>query len=113
VIAGCKENEVVVWKAQINACQFCRQLDGKKFTVRSEAPEDYSYLKPGSKRYNELANEFDETIWVGKTNVGRSSSPRQRLDDGNYRTREHHELWAPTIPLHPHCRCQWVKERYA
>ena len=112
-LAGCKESEVVVWKAQPNACQLCRQLDGKKFTVRSEAPEDYSQYEPGSKKYKELAKIFDETIWVNKLNIGRSSAKRQRLDSGEYRMREHHELYSPTIPLHPNCRCYWLKERYA
>jgi len=111
-LASCKESEVVVWKAQPNACQFCRQLDGKKFTVRSEAPEDYSQYEPGSKKYKELAKIFDETIWVNKLNIGRSSAKRQRLDSGEYRMREHHELYSPTIPLHPNCRCYWLKERY-
>jgi len=112
-LAGCKESEIVVWKAQINACQYCHQLDGKKFTVRSEAPEDYSVLQPGSKKYKEISRIYDESIWVNKLNIGRSSSLRQRLESGDYRTREHHELWAPTIPAHPNCRCSWVKERYA
>ena len=112
-LAGCKESEVVVWKAQPNACQLCRQLDGKKFTVRSESPEDYSQHEPGSKKYQEIAEIYDENVWVNKFNIGRSSAKRQRLDDGSYRNREHHELYSPCIPLHPNCRCYWLKERYA
>ena len=52
--------------------------------------------------------DWDNEIWVGKSNVGRSASPRKRVGDA-FVEREPEEMW--TIPAglaHPHCRGRWV-----
>jgi hypothetical protein len=50
---------------------------------------------------------------VGKDNIGRSSSPTKKVIDENGETvlveRAHHELYMPSIPMHPYCRCRWVR----
>lgn len=96
----------VKFLAYPNACGYCRSLDGKVLTLLEGPLVDYSEFEPGSDQYQELAAGWDTMIWPGKSNVGRSSSPRTA--DG--RDREHHERWTPVIPgLHPHCRCRLVE----
>jgi hypothetical protein len=76
------------------ACPFCRSINGKVFTVVDPHKAD----KNG-----------DTEVWVGKTNVGRSASPRRR--EGNELVeREPHEMWwAAAGAMHPHCRGAWVR----
>lgn len=76
-----------------NACAFCRKIDGRVCTV----------VEPGSKD-----KDPENSVWVGKTNVGRSASPRKRI--GNvFREREPDEMWwIPAGLAHPHCRGRWV-----
>jgi hypothetical protein len=47
-------------------------------------------------------------IWAGKSNIGRSASPRKRV--GNLLVeREPHEMWwIPAGLAHPHCRGRWL-----
>lgn len=76
-----------------NACAFCRKIDGKIVTVVDPAAED---------------KDPDTMIWPGKSNVGRSASPRKRVGNALV-DREPDEMW--TIPaglVHPHCRGRWV-----
>lgn len=76
-----------------NACSFCRKIDGKVVTIVDPAKEP---------------KDWDNEIWVGKSNVGRSASPRKRVGDA-FIEREPEEMW--TIPAglaHPHCRGRWV-----
>ena len=76
-----------------NACGFCKKIDGKVVTIVAPDAAD---------------KNWDTQIWPGKTNVGRSASPRKRI--GNvFKEREPEEMW--TIPaglVHPHCRGRWV-----
>lgn len=76
-----------------NACTFCRKIDGKVVTVVDPAAPE---------------KDWDNQIWPGKNNIGRSASPRKRV--GNvFVEREPEEMW--TIPaglVHPHCRGRWV-----
>lgn len=75
------------------ACAFCRSIDGKIVTVA--APDDPK--KDG-------ANQ----VWVGKTNIGRSASPKKR-EGGRLVDREPKEMWwVPAGTVHPHCRGAWV-----
>lgn len=76
-----------------NACTWCRKIDGMEFTV----------VEPGR-----TDKDGDTQVWVGKTNVGRSSAPRKRV--GNTLVeREPHELWWPAAGAqHPHCRGRWL-----
>lgn len=76
-----------------NACAFCRKIDGKVVTVVDPAAPD---------------KDWDTQIWPGKTNIGRSASPRKRVG-AVFKEREPEEMW--TIPaglVHPHCRGRWV-----
>lgn len=75
------------------ACAFCRKIDGKVVEVVDPAAAD---------------KNPDTQIWLGKTNVGRSASPRKRVGDLLVE-REPHELWQIPVGLvHPHCRGRWV-----
>lgn len=76
-----------------NACAFCRKIDGKVVTVVDPSKAD---------------KDWENEIWVGKTNIGRSASPRKRVGTV-FKEREPEEMW--TIPaglVHPHCRGRWV-----
>lgn len=76
------------------ACQFCRSIHDKVFTVVDPADPD---------------KDGETQVWVGKTNVGRSASPRKRLD-GALVERDPEELWwAAAGAMHPHCRGAWVR----
>jgi hypothetical protein len=76
------------------ACPFCRSIDGKVVTVVSPTAPD---------------KDGETQIWVGKTNVGRSASPRKRAG-GALVEREPHEMWwVAAGAMHPHCRGAWVK----
>jgi hypothetical protein len=76
-----------------NACSFCRKIDQKVVeVVAADAPE----------------KDPDNQIWVGKTNIGRSASPRKRVG-GNLVERSPEEMWwIPAGVAHPHCRGRWV-----
>jgi hypothetical protein len=77
------------------ACPWCRSIDGKVVTV---VPADAA------------PKNGDTEIWVGKTNVGRSASPRKR-EAGQLIEREPHERWwIAAGAQHPHCRGSWVNE---
>ena len=87
---GSKVKRVEQYKG---ACAFCRKIDGKVVEVVDPARED---------------KDYNTQIWVGKTNIGRSASPRKRVGDLLVE-REESERW--TIPsglVHPHCRGRWV-----
>lgn len=76
------------------ACPFCRSIDGKVFTVVDPSATD---------------KDGDTQVWTGKTNIGRSASPRRR-DGGVLVDREPHERWWPAAgAMHPHCRGAWAK----
>lgn len=75
-------------EAYAGACPFCKSIHGLVFTVVAPAADP----KDG----------WSE-VWVGKTNVGRSASPRKR--DGDVLVeRTPDELWWPAAGVqHPHC----------
>lgn len=76
------------------ACGFCKKLHGRIFNV----------VSPDDPKKN---GETD--IWSGKSNVGRSSSPRKRMPDGTLELRRPDELWWPSAGLqHPNCRGIWI-----
>jgi hypothetical protein len=80
------------WVAAPTACSQCSRWNGRRFRVVDAS-------KPNK--------DGDTEVWPGKTNQGRSASPRTR--EG--RRREKHEQWWPTQPCHPCCSCQWVMHR--
>ena len=90
LVPGTKVKRVEQYR---NACAFCRKIDGKVVTVVDPAAPD---------------KNWDTQIWPGKTNIGRSASPRKRVGTV-FKEREPEEMW--TIPaglVHPHCRGRWV-----
>jgi hypothetical protein len=80
-------------EAYRGACDFCKSINGKVFTVvAADAP-----VKNGQTE-----------VWVGKTNVGRSASPSRRSESGLV-ARSESEMWWPAAGVqHPHCRGSWV-----
>lgn len=76
-----------------NACTFCRQIDGKVVEV---VPPDAKDKDP------------DTQIWVGKTNIGRSASPRKRVGDALIARSPEEMWWIPAGTVHPHCRGRWL-----
>lgn len=86
-LSGVTPGDRVTWKAAADACPVCAGLDGQVFRV------------------GRGAGDGQKTVWPGKNNVGRSSA-RKRLD-GTPRTED--EVWWPCIPLHPGCRCRYLR----
>jgi hypothetical protein len=75
------------------ACSFCRKIDGRVMTIVDAAKPE---------------KNPDTEIWAGKTNVGRSASPRKRVGDVLVE-REPSEMWQVPVGLvHPSCRGRWV-----
>lgn len=98
----------VVGNAHHDACTYCKSMiEGRVYRVNHNGVPDYDNLKTNSKEYRKLAKQWDQEIWVGKTNYGRAFSKRKRTDEGLVR-RKDHELAKPVIPLHPSCRCRWT-----
>lgn len=76
-----------------NACHHCRKIDGLVMEV--VAPDHPN--KDGTTQ-----------VWPGKTNLGRSASPRKRVG-GVLVPRDEAELYWPAAGLqHPHCRGRWT-----
>lgn len=74
-------------------CAWCHKIDGKIVTVVDPA---------------KLKKDGENEIWVGKTNIGRSSAPKKRIDGMLY-DREPDELWwIAAGAQHPHCRGRWL-----
>lgn len=75
-----------------DACPFCKKLNGKIYRVTT--PDDPN--KDGTK-----------DVWVGKTNMGRSISPK-KIVNGVLQPREEHEMaWAAAGLQHVNCRGSW------
>ena len=70
------------------ACKFCRSIDGLVFTVVPPAKRD----KDGAKE-----------VWIGKSNVGRSSAARKRTPMGMVDRTASETWWVPAGTVHPHC----------
>ena len=88
-----KDGWDAVWTSRPNACPYCADQDGKRFRI----------IDPK----NALTANDQTTVYVGKTNVGRSSSPFKKT--GEKRTPA--EMWHPCLPAHPNCCCQWTLVR--
>jgi len=79
------------------ACRWCAaNLEHKVFRVVTDAMAD---------DHIEGDHYAERAVWVGKTNVGRYLSARER----GGRMREADELWWPCCPGHPHCRHVFIK----
>lgn len=80
-------------EAYQGACDFCRSINGRVFEVVDPAHEP---------------KDGDTQVWLGKTNVGRSASPRKRVG-GELVDREPEEMWwAAAGVMHPNCRGAWT-----
>ena len=80
-------------EAYKGACPFCKAINGKVFIVVRPSQPD----KNG-----------DTDVWVGKSNIGRSASPRRRAEGGLVE-RPSNEMWWPAAGVqHPHCRGSWL-----
>ncbi len=108
-------SEWVIGMSLINCCPQCsRLIDGKIFPV-IEPAEDMTYdnLDPESKEYKKRSWLWANTVWTGKDNVGRSPSPYKKMTGENGEPvlveRAHYELYMPSIPCHPYCRCRWIR----
>lgn len=87
---GAKVKRVEQYK---NACAFCRKIDGRVMEV----------VDPSAEK-----KDPETQIWAGKTNVGRSASPRKRVGMV-LKEREPVEMWQVPVGLvHPHCRGRWI-----
>ncbi len=76
-----------------NACNFCKKIDGVIATVVDPASPD---------------KDGETQIWVGKTNIGRSASPRKRVGDVLVARAPDEMWWLPAGLAHPNCRGRWV-----
>lgn len=76
------------------ACPFCQSIDGREFTVVSPDQKD---------------KDGDTHVWVGKTNVDRSSSPKKQTLNGLVPRTKDELWWVPAGPAHPHCRGRWLR----
>lgn len=84
--------QTLVGDSSMEACEWCAaHIHGRAFTLLAEPPAEVT---------DELSAS---SVWVGKTNIGRSKYPYRA--GGVKRTTA--ELWHPCIPAHPHCRCRW------
>ena len=79
-------------EAYRGACDFCRSINGRVFEV----------VSPGA------WTDGQTQVWVGKTNVGRSASPRRRAEGGLIERSEGERWWAAAGLQHPHCRGRWI-----
>jgi hypothetical protein len=87
-----KDGWDAVWTSGPKACPYCKKNHMRRFRLVDPAKKD---------------KEGQAEIWVGKSNIGRSSSKRKK--DGTLRTEA--ELWWPCLPAHPNCVCQWTVVR--
>ncbi len=81
------------FEAYDGACEFCRKLNGKTFTV----------VDPGNPDKDGWTQ-----VWVGKSNVGRSSSPRKRVGDELVDRTDDEKWWPAAGTQHPNCRGGWT-----
>ena len=98
-----------MWFALPGACKFCEAHAGKVFPViNPKASMDISGGEAGSQNYFDKLWLWKNAVWVGKDNVGKSRSGRQRTAEGLV-DRPESDTWKPSIPAHPECRCRWVE----
>ena len=76
-----------------SACSFCRKWHEAVFEVVDPA----NPKKDGKTQ-----------IWIGKTNIGRSNSPRKKSGAGLVDRTEAEMYWVTVDLFHPNCRGRWV-----
>lgn len=80
-------------EAYKGACDWCRSINGKVFRVVDPA---------------DPKKDGERDVWLGKTNVGRSASPRKRVGDALVEREPQERWWVAAGVQHPHCRGTWV-----
>jgi hypothetical protein len=80
-------------EAYSGACAFCRAIHGLVFEVVSPSAQD----KNGATQ-----------VWAGKSNVGRSASPRKRVGNTLVERAPEERWWVPAGVVHPNCRGRWL-----
>lgn len=75
------------------ACRFCQSINGKIVTVVDPSKPD---------------KDGETEVWVGKTNIGRSASPRKRVGDDLVQRGADERWWIAAGVQHPHCRGSWL-----
>jgi len=116
-IQALEENDFVMGISMTDACKHCLELiNNKIYQVIKEAPRAFNYLNTKNHaEYNRLNEIWKTKIWVNKTNYGRSTAKRKRIfveegnKEDNLMERWEHEKAVPAIPMHPNCRCRWIK----
>ena len=79
-------------EAYPTACPWCRKIHGRVLTVVDPAKED---------------KDGETEVWIGKTNVGRSASPRKRVGDELVERAPEERYWIAAGVQHPNCRGTW------
>ncbi len=81
-------------EAYRGACRFCQAIRGQILRVVADDHEP---------------KDWDTQVWPSKNNVGRSASPRKRVD-GALMPRSPEEMWSiPAGTVHPNCRGSWSR----
>ncbi|MDR1529831.1 MAG: hypothetical protein LBS40_05470 [Burkholderiales bacterium] len=93
LIAGCEEGtKLRRLEKYPKACVHCRAIDDRIYTVVSPDKPD---------------KDGETEVWRGKTNIGRSASPRKRVGDRLVDRSPDERLWAAEDLMHPNCRGTW------
>lgn len=80
-------------EAYKGACPYCASIRDRVLTVVEDEKEP---------------KDWDNEVWPGKNNLGRSASPRKRVGT-TLVERTPDELWSiPAGLVHPHCRGSWT-----
>ncbi len=80
-------------EAYKGACEFCRSINGRVFRVADPA---------------DPKRDGETDVWVGKSNVGRSASPKKREGGILVDRAPGERWWVASGVMHPHCRGRWV-----
>ncbi len=80
-------------EAYRGACPWCRSINGMVVTVVPASKPD---------------RDGETEVWVGKSNVGRSASPRQREGNRLVERPNDKRWWIAAGVQHPHCRGSWL-----
>lgn len=92
-IESLTQGEWVIGSSAPDACEHCKELIHGKIYQKVDTP-----------------GEWNKEVWVGKTNYDRYASHFTRdQKTGKWVKRSDSEIWMPTIPVHPNCRCNWVR----
>ena len=89
--AGSRVRRIEVYAT---ACPYCKKIHGTELTVAD----------PGKARYL----DGEKFVWVGKSNIGRSASPRKRVGGALVERLPAERWWIPAGPVHPNCRGFWA-----